>query len=166
MSRPKIKLKKNGFDVTIEILAFILILASALLIGYYYNQLPDKLPIYFNWPSKDENGIGEKDLLWASPIISGLIGIAIFKLNQYPWIYNYPTEIMPENAERIYRMATRMLRVLNLILGFTCFVLTLFSILAAQNKLNGLDRFLLPTLPFLFLTPTIYYLIKSIRFKD
>jgi len=165
MSRPKIKLKKNGFDVTIEILAFILILASALLIGYYYNQLPDKLPIYFNWPSKDENGIGEKDLLWASPIISGLIGIAIFKLNQYPWIYNYPTEIKPE-AERIYRMATRMLRVLNLILGFTCFVLTLFSILAAQNKLNGLDRFLLPTLPFLFLTPTIYYLIKSIRFKD
>lgn len=165
MSRPKIKLKKNGFDVTIEILAFTLILASALLIGYYYNQLPDKLPIYFNWPTKDENGIGEKDLLWASPIISGLIGIAIFKLNQYPWIYNYPTEIKPE-AERIYRMATRMLRVLNLILGFTCFVLTLFSILAAQNKLNGLDRFLLPTLPFLFLTPTIYYLIKSIRFKD
>src|SRR5690606_19082399 len=153
----------NGFDVTVEILTIILILASAILIGYYYNQLPDKLPIYFNWSTKDENGIGEKELLWVSPIILGIIGIALFKLNQYRWIFNYPTDIKPENAERNYRMATRMLRALNLIIGFTCFVLTLFSILAAQDKLNGLDRFLFPTLPILLFLPIIYYLIKTYR---
>lgn len=163
MSRPKIKIKKTKFDITIEILTFILILVSAILIGYFYSQLPDKLPIYFNWPSKDENGFGEKDLLWTSPIICGIIGIAIFKLNQYPWIFNYPTDLKPEDAEINYRIATRMLRIINLIIGFTCFVLTLFSILAAQDKLNGLDRFLFPTLPILLFAPIIYYLIKTYR---
>ncbi|WP_218937263.1 DUF1648 domain-containing protein [Aequorivita sinensis] len=140
-----------------------MILASAILIIYFYNQLPEKLPIYFNWPSKDIDGYGAKNLLWASPIICGIIGIGIYILNQYPWIFNYPTDLKPENAEKNYKIATRMLRIINLVIGFTCLILTYFSILAGLNKLNGLDRFLFPTLPILLFLPIIYYLVKSYR---
>ena len=51
MNRPKIKIEKTRVDKSIEILTFLLILSSGILIDYY-NQLPNKLPIHFNWHQK------------------------------------------------------------------------------------------------------------------
>ena len=165
MNRPKIKIEKSITDKSIEILTFLLILCSCILIGIYYNQLPEKLPIHFNWPSKDENGFGTKDLLWASPIICGIIGIGIYKLNQYPWIFNYPTEIDENNAEYNYRQATQMLRILNLLIGFLCLSLTLMSILDGLGIENKLDKYLGPLLPILLIGLPVFYLIKILMNK-
>lgn len=163
MNRPKLKIKKSGFDIGIETLTFLFIFVSVILIIKFYNQLPEKLPIYFNWPSKDINGFAPKSSLWVSPIISGLLCVGIFILNKYPWLFNYPSNLKPENAALHYKMATRMMRVIGLVIGLSCLVLTYFSILAGFNNLNGLDRYLFPTLPILIFAPLVYYLIKSYR---
>ncbi len=165
MNRPKIKIEKTVADNLIEIVTFLLILSSGILIGIYYNQLPEKLPIHFNWPSKDENGFGTKDLLWASPIICGIIGIGIYKLNQYPWIFNYPSEIDENNAEYNYRQATQMLRILNLLIGFLCLSVTLMSVLDGLGIENELDKFLGPLFPILLIGLPILYVIKILMNK-
>ena len=160
MSRPKIEIDKTITDKSIEILTFLLILGSVILIGFYYDQLPEKIPIHFNWPSKDKDGFGTKDLLWASPIICGIIGIGIYKLNQYPWIFNYPTKIDEINAEYNYRQATQMLRILNLFVGLLCISLTLMSVLNGLGIENGLDEYLGLLFPVLLIGLPIVYVIK------
>jgi uncharacterized membrane protein len=165
MNRPKIIIKKNNIDKAIEILTFTLILISALIIGIFYGQLPEKLPIYFNWPSKDENGFGTKDLLWTNPIICGIIGIALYKLNQYPWIFNYPIKINEKNAEYNYKMATLMLRILGLLIGITGILMTLTSILNGLGNNTDFDKYLYPFLSIVYIGLPIIYLIKILLKK-
>jgi cytochrome bd-type quinol oxidase subunit 2 len=165
MKRPKIKIRKTAMDKSLEILTFLLIAGSALLIGVYYAELPEKLPIHFNWPSKDKNGLGTKDLLWASPIICGIIAIGLYKLNQYPWVFNYPTAINEKNAENHYRQATQMLRVLNLLIGFLCLSLTLISVLDGLKIENDLDQYIEPLLPVLFIGLPVLYVVKMLMNK-
>jgi uncharacterized membrane protein len=129
MNRPKINIKKTRLDKSIEFLTFFLLLGAALLLAIWYAQLPERVPIHFNWPTKDRNGMDSKNVLWAGILIFCLLTVGIFKLNQYPWIFNYPFEIHEGNAERHYRIATRLLRWLNLLLAILCIVLTVLSLL-------------------------------------
>ncbi|MCX7549888.1 hypothetical protein [Xanthomarina sp. F2636L] len=165
MSRPKIKIRKNNIDKGIEALTFALILISAILIGVYYNQLPEKLPIYFNWPSKDNDGLGTKDLLWISPIVFGIIGIVLYKLNQYPWLFNYPSEISNKNIEYNYKMSTQMLRILGLFISIMCLLITIASILNGLGNDTDYNKYLYPFLPILFIALPIIYLIKILMHK-
>lgn len=163
MTRPKIKVEKSFLDKSMEVLTFLLIAVSALLIGIYYQQLPEKSPIPFNWPSKDKNGFGTKDLLWASPIICGIIGLALYKLNQYPWIFNYPSEIDQENAAYNYKMATRLVRIIALVIGFMCLSMTLSAILNGLGNTTKFDTYFDPIFLILLIGLPIFYAIKIFR---
>ncbi|WP_445382998.1 hypothetical protein [Robiginitalea sp. IMCC43444] len=160
MSHPKIKIKKNKFDRVLEILSLVLILSSALIILMYYNHLPEDLPIHFNTPQKDSHGYGNKSVLWELPIILGIIVLIITKLSQYPWVFNYPIRIKPENVEYNYKMASQMLRVLGTAISFTCFSLTLTSILNGLGFYPELESYLSPFLiGLLFGIPLVYLVI-------
>ena len=160
MTRPKIKIEKTTIDKSIEVFTFLLKIGSAILIGYFYNQLPEKIPIHFNWPSKDENGFGTKNLLWTSPIICGIITIAVFKLNQYPWIFNYPTEINDKNARYNYKQATLMLRIVGLLIALLCFTVTVLSLLDGLEVENNLNNYLTPLFPILLIATPIFFAIR------
>ena len=165
MTRPKINIEKKWFEKVIEILTFGLFILSAIVIGIYYSDLPEKLPIYFNWPRKDENGLGTKDLLWVSPITFGIIGLVIYRLNKSPWIFNYPTEINEKNAERNYKYATQMLRILGFTIGIVCLSLTLSSISNGLGNNTDFDKYLYPLLPIILILVPIVCIVKMITDK-
>lgn len=160
MNRPKIKIRKNNIDKGIEILTFALILISAIIIGVYYNQLPEELPIYFNWPSINNNGYGTKDLLWTSPILFGIIGLGLYKFNKQPWVLNYLTENNEKNTEYYYKMSIQMLRILGLLIGIMCLLMTLTSVLNGLGNETDFDKYLYPFLPISFIALPFIYLIK------
>jgi len=164
-NRPRIDIEKSQTDILLEILTFMLIGGSALLIGCYYNQLPDQIPIYFNSPSKDANGFGSKSLLWRSTLICGIIVIALYILNRFPHIFNYPVKITDENAAYQYKQATQMIRVLNLLIGILCLAITATSIANGLGSQLDFDLFLNTLFPFLFIGVPLYFLIKLFRFK-
>ena len=160
MKLPKIKLEKNKIDLLIEILTFSLIIISITIIGVFYNQLPEKIPIHFNWPTKDINGLGSKNIIFASPILFSIIAFGIYKLNKFPWIFNYPFEINEKNAVYNYTQATLMLRILNLFIGVICFYFTLTSVLGGLgNKLNFFNKIEL-FFPFIFIGIPVVFLIQ------
>ena len=160
MNRPKLRIEKKKMDKSIEFLTFFLIVGSVILIGVLYGQLPEKVPIHFNWPSKDKNGFGTKDLLWASPVITGILGMGIYQLTKYPRLLNYPVEIKAENAAYTYRLGSQMLRVLNLAIGLICFFITLSSVLDGLQVENNLAAFLSPLYPVLLIGIPVIFLIK------
>ncbi len=163
--RPKIKIEKSIIDKIIELATFLLIIGTAVLLGFYYNQLPEKVEINFNWPSKDNNGFGVKDLLWISPVICGIICLALYKLNNYPWIFNYPVKITTENAKENYKNSTQMLRAMSLIISLLCLLITLSSVLSGLGKTFILEKYLFPIFPVLLIGIPIVYMIKINRSK-
>ncbi len=160
MSRPKLHIKKSRFDIALEVLTFLLIIVSAVILMLNYKQLPEKLPIHFNWPSKDENGLGSKAVLWASPIICSVIAMAIYKLNHYPWVFNYPTDINEDNAKYHYTMATQMMRILSFVIGCLCFVFTVISILNGLGHDTTFQRYFDLIFPILLIGIPVFYMIK------
>jgi H+/Cl- antiporter ClcA len=163
--RPLIEIEKSQTDILFEILTFMLVAGAAGLIGWYYNQLPDQIPIHFNWPSKDANGFGSKSLLWMSPIICGIIVIGLYILNHFPRIFNYPVKITEENAEYQYEQATQMIRVLNLIIGFLCLSVTATSIANGLGSETDFDLYLNILFPVLLIGTPIFFALRMVLKK-
>jgi len=143
-----------------EVLTFTFIIVSLLLILVLYNQLPDKIPIHFNWPTKDINGLGTKDLLWASPLICGVIGYVIYRLTGYPWKFKNLTWTKDKNARYNYKQTMQMLRILNLLIAILCLWATLISILGGLGIQTEMARY---ADPFFFISLTgipLFYVVK------
>lgn len=163
MNNFQIIIKKTISKKSVEALTFLLILISIILIGMFYSELADKIPIYFNWLSKDANGLAVKNLLWAIPLICSIIGIGIYKLQQYPKTLNYQNEKTTEYVKYSYRQTKQMMRILNLLIGFLCLSLTLMSILDGLGIENNLNHYLKPLAITLFIGMPIFYIIKILR---
>ncbi len=127
----------DSFDKTIEVIGFIGLL---LLIGIpiiYYGKLPENIPTHFDLNGQAD-GFGSRGMIWILPAIGVLTYIGLFFLNKYPHVFNYPQKVTPENAERLYRIATKMTRILNtLIVCFSAYI-TYSIIQTALGNQEGL----------------------------
>ncbi len=159
MKRPKIQLETTLQTKVLRFLVVSFLLASVLVLIFYYNQLPEKVPIHFNWPSK-EGGLGNKDILWAAPIILGLISFILLRLANFPWILNYPTKITEENAKAQYTVAAFMLRLLSLLIAFTCLTLILGSLSSIKEFPSRGIEMIYSILPYLFFGLPLYFVFK------
>ncbi|GKV69282.1 hypothetical protein NCCP2716_17800 [Sporosarcina sp. NCCP-2716] len=95
------------------------LLLFALSIGYtvfYWNALPDEVPIHFNG-SGEVDGYGSKWVLLLMPMIGvGMLALLGF-LERHPEWHNYPHRLNEENARQFYTHSRTMLnRVKNITL--------------------------------------------------
>ena len=131
--------------------------------GFNINELfyiPERIPIHFNGAGKAD-GFGNKRHIFVLPIISTLLFLGLTTLNKYPHIFNYPSQITKVNALHQYTKATRMMRVLKLVIVLI-FGLIIFKTI--QN-VNGLGIYFLPLTIGMIFIPILYFLIKSIKKK-
>ena len=87
------------------------------LFGYsilQYPQLPATIPTHFNLEGKPD-GYGSKASILLLPVIGAVLFGGMPILNKYPHIFNYLYTVTEENAERQYRSATRLIRVMKLL---------------------------------------------------
>lgn len=83
--------------------------------------------------------------------------------NRVPHIFNYPTEIKPENAERQYRMATRMIRTLNVIIVCTFLYTSYGTIQNALGHQVGLGKAFMPFFLIALFGTIVVFLIKAFK---
>jgi hypothetical protein len=91
--------------------------------------------------------------------------LGLTALNRHPAVLNYVVDITPENAERQYRLATRMLRFLKLSIALIFAVVILFTYLTTKGQMNGLGAWFLPVVISFVIIPTRYYIFASLRIK-
>lgn len=143
MDRPRIKIELDISDWIIEIIGLAFLV---LMIGfpfYYYNQLPETFPLHFN-ASGEPDGFSQKNMLWTLPAIGLVLYIGMSILNRYPHLFNYPKEITEENAPRQYRIATKLIRSLNMLIAVSLFYLVLGIIQTSMYKQDGLGAYFAP----------------------
>jgi uncharacterized membrane protein len=156
MERPRINIDLDPVDWMIEIMGLIFILGLIGIPMHYYDMLPETIPIHFN-AAGEADGFGSRNSIWSLPIIGVIIYVGMFALNRFPYIFNYPVEITEENAEKQYRNATKLIRMLNLIIAATFLYISYFSIRTSLGISSGLGWYFTPIfLGGTFLTIGIY----------
>lgn len=164
MNRPKIKIKADVFDIIIEVIGVLGVLFLVGLPMFYYSELPDIIPIHFGFDGIADGFNGKKSI-WILPTIGVIIFIGINILNKYPHIFNYPTKITEENAERLYRTACKMVRVLNTLVVCVFAYLTYATIQTALKNQNGLGNYF-TTIVMVFIFGIIFYFSKRMSKED
>ena len=165
LNRPKISIKRDPSDWIIEIAGALFMLLMIGLPIYYFNQLPDTIPSHFN-ALGEPDAYSKKNSIWTLPIVGLFTYIGLFALNGYPHIFNYPTEITEDNAERQYRIATKLLRTMNLVIAAGFAYITYSTIQAAFGNQMGLGMWFLPIFLLSIFGTTGVYLYSAFRKKS
>ncbi len=164
MKRPVIQIPRSGFDKFLDLLILVGLVFMVLLPLYYYNQLPDQIPIHFNGKG-EADGFGSKNLIFLIPVIGLTNGLIIKKLNNYPHKFNYPVKITEQNAFIQYSIATRMMRMLNTFIILMMLYICYSQIRNALGQQSGLGQWFLPlfiTAIFIIVVIPIY---QSYKYK-
>ena len=162
--RPRIKLQLNQTDKILEIVGWISVVGIWALPLINYSILPEIIPIHFNGAGKADE-FGNKTHIFVLPIISTLLFIGLTTLNKHPHMFNYPSQITKENAVHQYTNATRMMRVLKLVIVLLFGLIIFKTIENVNGNADGLGTWFLPFTIGLFISLTIYFLIISMKDK-
>jgi uncharacterized membrane protein len=163
-NRPKIKLQKTTFNYLIEIATLAILLLAWAYVILSYSELDSEIPVHFN-ASGEADRYGDKQSIFFLPLLGIVIFIGLFILNKYPHIFNYPTEITEENAERQYKNATNLIRILNLIIVFV-FAFIIYKIVNAKTENSeALGEWFLPTVIIIINIPGLYFVAKAFKKK-
>ena len=162
--QPKIKLTLFATDWIIEILAVVALFSIWIVVFLNYNNLPTEIPTHYNG-SGEVNGFSHKNEIFALPIVTTILFAAMTIINQFPHIFNYPTEITPENAAKQYKFMTRMIRFLKLSIAVIFLMIVLGTVATANEITDGLGKWFLPFVMALIFVPTLYFIIRSSREK-
>ncbi|RYF91362.1 MAG: DUF1648 domain-containing protein [Chitinophagaceae bacterium] len=160
--RPRIRPGLATSDWAMEILAAIVLLMIWAFAVYAYDVLPKIIPTHFNG-SGVPDAYGSKSTLFILPSIGVVLYIGITWLNTRPHIFNYLNPITPENALRQYTFATRLLRIIKLIVLVLFAAILWYTYRSAQGQQLS-KGFFVPALVFIIVVPNllvVIYLIKS-----
>ncbi len=143
IKRPKADIKYLPVDYIVESASAILTILLIILPIYFYNQLPDTIPTHFNALGEPDS-YGSKNTIWILPVIGLILYVGLTILNKYPHVFNYPVEVTESNAGKLYQTATRVIRILKLIITSIFVYLCYGTINSGINDANGLGTWFLP----------------------
>ena len=161
-SRPRIHITLTPFNKALNLIALILLLLLIASSIYLYTTLPDIIPTHFDLQG-NVNDRGSKNTIWILVFINIAVFFSLNYLARRPHLYNYPTILTEENAERQYRLAARLMRTLKLTITIT-FMAVLFLIYTATTQhpfpYGGWE---LPVILSLILVPIGIYFFKAFK---
>lgn len=101
------------------------------------------------------------------PLIATFICGLLYILNRFPHLFNYPVKVTSQNAHRLYGLATRMLRILNLTVVAMLLGLqgTIFQSFLKHHIDPSFISIFLIGLPLLSLVIVVYFIIKMYKQK-
>jgi uncharacterized membrane protein len=162
--RPRIELQLTQTDKILEIFSWISVFGIWTLTLTNYFELPEIIPTHYNGTG-EVDGFGNKTNIFALPIISTILFIGLTILNKNPHVFNYPSEITTENALHQYTNATRMMRVLKLVVVLIFGLIVFRTIQNVNGNADGLGIWFLPLIMAMILIPMICFLINANRKK-
>lgn len=146
----------------VNALGYIALILLVALPAYYFQQLPDRIPVHFNARGIPD-GWGAKSFVWLLPIIGVGFYFLLNYLRRFPRTFNYPVKITNENKEVQTELMLQLINRLNV--GMV--MLLLFMTYGQIQVALGVREMLLPgTILVLFLTiigPVAYYLYQVSR---
>jgi uncharacterized membrane protein len=160
--RPKLKIRLAPMDKWTEGLGWLGVIALWALVTSAYATLPDTIPVHYNGAGQAD-AYGTKANLLTLPLVATVLFAGLTLLNRFPHVFNYPTEVTPENAQKLYTSATRLIRYLKLIIVLIFGAIAFRTIRHAQGSTDGLGIWFLPLTLGLIFIPLGYFVVRMIK---
>jgi uncharacterized membrane protein len=159
--KPLIKIKQDTYDWIIESIGVIFLIVLIVIPLVYYKQLPERIPVHFNG-SGQADGFGGKSSIWLFPLAGLIIWLIMTVVAAYN-IFNYPVKITLQNAHIQYRLATRLIKILKvLILPMFSFI-SYRTIQTALGKVTGLGKIFLPVFLLIIAGVIVIYITQALN---
>ena len=142
--RPKLKIKWNIWDYFLEVLSLIILASMWVYVATNYADLPEKIAHHFDLKGNPDRW-GSKSIIWVMPFIATLLWILLSAINSFPHTFNYITILNEANVEYQYRLATRLIRTIKLVvLGLFFFgVYSMKMSVSNSNNIPNINIFAL-----------------------
>lgn len=125
--RPVLKLKTSAFDKIIEGLGLLTLLFIWIFLFITYSSIPESIPLHFTLSGMVDS-FGHRSGIYNLPAVATALYLLLTIANCFPQYFNYLRPITPQNAERRYTIATRMLRYLKVFLVMVFAALVLITV--------------------------------------
>ncbi|HLP95431.1 MAG TPA: DUF1648 domain-containing protein [Saprospiraceae bacterium] len=158
--RPIMQVPLQPIDYAMEAMGLLSLILMIGLAAYHYPDLPANIPTHFG-PDGQPDKTGDKTNFWILPVLGTVLFGFMTLISRFPHQFNYMVNITPENAERQYTMAIRMIRFMKLLVVTVFSYIVWHTIQIAGGETAGLGTGLL-ILPILILGLTVYYIFKSL----
>lgn len=162
MERPKFVPPREGIDLIWEALGLAGLIALIGVALYYYPSLPERIPRHFN-AAGEADAYGPKATLFLLPIIGTVLYAGLTILNRHPYLFNFPCEVTPENAGRLYRSGMRMISSLKAVILISFAYISWRAILMALGEAEGLGGYFLPVFLLAVFGPIGYYIYSMLK---
>jgi uncharacterized membrane protein len=163
--RPKLKIELTTVDKFLETVCFTLLLLLWVGTIAFFSKLPDQIPSHYNGTGQADD-FSDKTHIFVLPIVATIIYLGMTILNKHPHIYNYPATVTRENARRLYTSATKLIRVLKLVVVLIFSGIVFMTYKTSLTNGDGLGAWFLPLAVGLMVLPSMFYLIKSFYSKQ
>ncbi len=163
-TRPEIQIKLSDFDKSLRLLSTLFLVILFCLASFVYLKSPDIIPSHFNVSGKPDD-FSDKSMIFILPFIGLITYFGFNQLVKFPHIFNYPTSITKNNAERQYTLAVKMIRFLQLtvLIIFTVIILVTYLIIIGIS--DGLGIWFIPLFLSMVGIPILITLIQSFKIK-
>ncbi|MEO7002611.1 MAG: DUF1648 domain-containing protein [Ktedonobacterales bacterium] len=128
--RPKLRPPISWLEIALLLATFAGLLFCFLPLALAWQSLPAIVPTHFD-ATGHPNANGSKSALLISPLIALALTTLFVILARYPYIFNYPVTITPENALRQYRRGRLLLRSVNVFIVWLIALLQWVTLQAA-----------------------------------
>lgn len=160
--RPRIRIAKSKGALYLELLTALIVLLTLALAFWGYETIRSDIPIHFGIDGLPDR-YGSPSSIWMIPFIQGLLAGSVWYLSHFPHLFNYLEEITPDNAEHQYRMAQRLLRLVNFSVALIFLAIQMGTIRTALGIQEGLGPAFTPIFMSLLMGPILYYVYRSQR---
>ena len=132
LRRPRQRPPLSSLEIALLLVTFVGLAFDFLPLAFDWSSLPATVPTRFD-AAGHPNGYGSKYTLLIAPLIALAITLIFLLLARFPWAFNYPVTITPQNALRQYQRGRRLLRWVN---GFLVWLFALIEWMTVQSALG------------------------------
>ena len=160
--RPKIELSNTLLDKLLEISGYVILAGLWIFNTISFFSLPEIIPIHFDG-NGDVDGYGKRATIFLLPIIGTFLFGMMTILNKSPENFNYSVEINTDNAEKQYTIATRLMRILKVIMIFIFLLIDYQTVQIAMGEATRLGNWFMLVISVLIFCPILYFGIQAYR---
>lgn len=162
--RPVLKIKYSFSEKITEMAGIAGLMINAAILRIFLPQLPDRIPVHFNF-SGEADSFGGKYSLIALPVFIAVMYILLTTLSFFPHIYNYAVEINENNAETQYKNARRLINLLKVEIVYVFTYIQWKTIQTAQGTAGGLGAGFVFVFLIVMFGTIIFFVRKSVKSK-
>lgn len=161
--RPRVAIEPDDTDRALSLVAWAMIVIVLVTPIALWPVLPDRLPSHFNAAGQPTSFAGRWSILLLG-VVGALTSLGVLMLTRMdPRKFNYAMKITEENAEAMYRLSLRFMRVMSVCVSLVFIIIEAEIALVATRGPGRFSVWMLPLLLVVIFAPIGYYLLAANR---